>query len=273
MRRTRRPASTAARPEATALKPRSRGTRAARSADVEQVPPFDFARMRIHAAAPLRLEIDPLAPGNAAPRPEDVVPLDTGGGSGEPARDKAPERPGPKCGEALNWTPESPVPVEIVADSVADFAAKMQQALGGTPHTAAEVEWNLESTDGKVDKTNTELKTKIIRPRYGGGRASDAEKALIKRAVEFIKAHEERHRDIARAAYQQAICDALGKSLTAANAVFEKTRCVTEPEAQAALDAKEGKLEWVQDKNNNVVDFKAVGVKANYKPDDCKAKK
>jgi hypothetical protein len=48
---------------------------------------------------------------------------------------------------------------------------------------------------------------------------------------------------------------------------------VTEPEAQAALDAKEGKLEWVQDKNNNVVDFKAVGVKANYKPDDCKAKK
>lgn len=269
MRRTRRSAATTAMPRAKALKPRSRATR---SAEADRVPAFDFARVSVHANGPRRLEIDPLAPAGAAPRTEDVVPLDTGGGSGEQATDKPPERPGPKCAEELKWTPESPVPVEIVADSVADFAAKVQQALGGTPHMAAEAEWNLESTGGKVDKTNAELKTKIIRPRYGGGRASDQEKTLIKRAVEFIKAHEERHRDIARAAYQQAICDALGKSLTAANAVFEKTRCEKEPGAQAALDAKEGKLEWVQDKNGNVVDFKAVGVKASYTPDDCKKK-
>lgn len=243
---------------------RSRSISATERSDENPLPPFAFARVPVHAAVPSRLEIAPLDDARIDSATSDAGRQRPGTAAGAP---------GPKCDEALNWTPESPVPVEIVADSVADFAAKVQQALGGTPHTAAEAAWNLESTNGKVDKTNTELKTTIIRPRYGGGRASDAEKALIKRAVEFIKAHEERHRDIARAAYQQAICDALGKSLTAANAVFEHTRCVTEPEAQAALDAKEGKLEWVQDKNNNVVDFKAVGVKANYKPDDCKAQK
>jgi hypothetical protein len=272
MRRTRRSATKPATAPVRVPAARSGATGAKRAVEAERVPAFHFARVRVHAAHSHRLEVDPLAPGSVAPHTEDVVPLDSGGGSGEQAKDKAPQRPGPKCAEALQWTPESPVPVEIVADSVADFAAKVAQALGGTPHMAAEASWDLESNNGKVDKTNAELKTTIIRPRYGGGRASDQEKALIKRAVQFIKEHEERHRDIARAAYQQAICDALGKSLTAANAVFEKTRCQTEPDAQAALDAKEGKLEWVQDKNGNVVDFKAVGVKAAYRPQDCKKK-
>jgi hypothetical protein len=254
------------------VKPREPRRRAGRAAQGgAPVPAFDFSRVAVHAGAPRALEIDPLAPADVTAAP-DVVPLDTGSGSGGEQKEKPPERPGPKCAEELKWIPQSPVPVEVTADSVADFAAKVQQALGGTPHMAAEAEWNLESTNGKVDKTNTELKTTIIRPRYGGGRASDQEKALIKRAVEFIKAHEERHRDISRAAYQQAICDALGKSLAAANAVFEKTRCEKEPGAQAALDAKEGKLDWVQDKDGTVIDFKAVGVKANYVPADCKKK-
>jgi hypothetical protein len=274
MRRTRHPASTAALPEATALKPRSRGTRAAQSADFEQVPSFDFARMSIHAGEPRRLEIAPLAgPDLAAPRLEpEIIPIKEGDG-GEQAKDKPAEEPGPKCGEAINWTPDSPSPIEVTADSAADFASKMQQALGGVPHTQVEAEWNLESESGKVVKTNTEVKTRIVRARYGGGRASDAEKALIRRVVEFIKAHEERHRDIARAAYQKAVCDALGKGLTTANAVFERTRCVTEPDAQAALDASEGKIDWVTDASGAVVDFKAVGVKANYRPDDCKGNK
>jgi len=248
-----------------------RAGRAAHDAGTAHAPAFDFARVAVNAGGPCALEIEPLAPADVTAAP-DIVPLDTGGGSGGEAKEKPPERPGPKCAEELKWTPRSPVPVEITADSVADFAAKVQQALGGTPHMAAEAEWNLESSNGKVDRTNTELETTIIRPRYGGGRASQQEKALIKRAVEFIKAHEERHRDISRAAYQQAICDALGKSLGAANAVFEKTRCVKEPGAQAALDAKEGKLDWVQGPGGTVVDFKAVGVKANYVPADCKKK-
>jgi hypothetical protein len=259
-------------PHAKVSAARGQATTAARSVDAARVPAFHFARVPVHPAQSRHLEVDPLAPGSVVPHAEDVMPLDTGGGSGEQAKDKPPERPGPQCAEALDWTPQSPVPVEIVADSAADFAAKVEQALGGTPHMAAEASWDLQATDGKVEKTNATLKTTIIRPRYGGGRASDTEKALIKRVVQFIKEHEERHRDIARGAYQQAICHALGKSLTAADAVFEKTRCETEPDAQAALDAKEGKLEWVQDSDGNVVDFKAVGVKANYRPQDCKKK-
>ncbi len=271
MRRTRRAARTATPPAMKPPAPRPRTGRAAQGADAEHAPAFDFARVPVHAGGTRALEIEPLAPTDVTTAP-DVVPLDNGGGADGGAQEKPPERPGPKCAEELKWTPNSPVPIEVTADSVADFAARVQQALGGTPHMAAEAEWNLESANNKVDKTNAELKTTIVRPRYGGGRASDQEKALIKRAIEFIKGHEERHRDISRAAYQQAICDALGKSLGAANAVFEKTRCEKEPGAQAALDAKEGKLDWVQAPDGTVVDFKAVGVKANYVPDDCKKK-
>ncbi|HEX6362365.1 MAG TPA: hypothetical protein VFZ93_05390, partial [Albitalea sp.] len=68
--------------------------------ETERVPPFQFAQVHVHAAQSRRLEVDPLAPGSVVPHTEELVPLDTGGGSGEQTKDKPPQRPGPKCAEA-----------------------------------------------------------------------------------------------------------------------------------------------------------------------------
>ena len=178
---------------------------------------------------------------------------------------QVPAAPGPNCAEKITWTPKSPVPVEITADSAADFVSRINAALGGNPHTEVETSFNAETQNGKISKVNFELKTAIRRPRYGGGRASDAEKALIGRIVDFIKAHEERHRDIARAVCQQAVCDALGQSAAKGQKVLSDATCKKLPTAQEGLDASEGKIELT----NNGTDFKAVGVTVNYHDPTC----
>jgi len=53
-----------------------------------------------------------------------------------------------------------------------------------------------------------------VRPRFAGGRPSDEERALIQKLEGLIKAHEERHRDIARKLTQRALCAAIGKTGT-----------------------------------------------------------
>ena len=196
---------------------------------------------------------------------EEPVPLEDPPAQ-TPAPTPAPAPPGPKCAESITWTPQSPVPVEIMADSAASFVSQINTALGGNPHTEVETSFSLKTQDGKISQVNFELKTTIRRPRYGGGRASDAEKALIGRIVDFIKAHEERHRDIARREAQQAVCDALGQPAAKGQKTLTDAVCKKMPTAQEGLDAAEGKIELT----NNNTDFKAVGVTANYHDPDCK---
>lgn len=229
--------------------------------DMEQRFGHDFARLPVHPSPARMLEI-----GDTA----DALPLDNAGAKAEakPAEKKADP---PACAEKINWKPNSPVPVEVMADNAADFASRIDAALAGTPHMSAVASWDSTVDGGKVSAVNLTLETTIIRPRYGGGRASDSQKKLIQRVVEFIKTHEEKHRDASRAVWQQAVCDALGKSTAEATKILEKARCVGEPQAQAAIDAVEGKIDWVMNQGGTeVVDFKPAGVKQNYKPDDCK---
>ncbi|MGK2915380.1 MAG: DUF922 domain-containing protein [Porticoccaceae bacterium] len=230
----------------------------------------DFGRVRVHtdlARTPPMASRRFLEFGDSR---MDSVPLDNTGTKVEakPA-DKGPDAPA--CAEAIKWKPNSPVPVEIMADNVADFAARIDAALAGTPHMSATASWDSVIEAGKVSAVNLTLETTIIRPRYGGGRASDEQKKLIQRVVEFIKTHEEKHRDASRAVWQQVVCDALGKSPAEANKILEKARCSGEPKAQAAIDAVEGKIDWIMNAaGTEVIDFKAVGIQQNYKPGDCK---
>lgn len=183
---------------------------------------------------------------------------------------ESPQAPGPSCGDRIEWHPESPVPVDITADSIVEFASKLGAALGGDPHMASEVAWRLDTDDrGFVNKTNFVLTTTIIRPRYAGGRAPDTEKALIRRAVAHIRAHEERHRDIAREVSQQAVCNALNIRRDAAERVLRQAVCEQLPTAQEELDGREGQIDWIKDASGAVTDFRAVGVTQNYHDPEC----
>lgn len=217
------------------------------------------------AAATIRRDVGESAPevnsADGAPTPLEDPPAK--------APDKTPDKdaaPGPSCAEKINWTPQSPVPVDITADTAVDFVNKINGALGGNPHTEIEPSFDTETTGGKITKVNFTLKTTIRRPRYGGGRATAEEKALIGRIVDFIKAHEERHRDLARSLSQQAVCDALGQKSAAGHKILSDAICKKMPTAQEALDGSEGKIELTADHK----DFKAVGVKVNYHDKDCK---
>lgn len=173
------------------------------------------------------------------------------------------------CGETISWTPDSPVPTNILANSAAEFAAGADAAFGDGGHTNISIGFDPTVEKGKVTQVGLSVTSSIIRPRYAGGRPSEKDLALIRRVETFIKEHEERHRDLSRAVMQQAVCDAKGKPVAAAKAIVNKAVCDLEPAAQEALDAKEGKLEWVKDATGAVVDFRAVGTKANYHEKGC----
>jgi hypothetical protein len=173
------------------------------------------------------------------------------------------------CGEEISWTPASPVPTDIRADSAVEFAAKVDQVLGAGGHTHIAIGFNPTVEKGKVTQVGLSVTSTIIRPRFAGGRPSNKELALIRRVESFIKEHEERHRDLSKAVMQQAVCEAKGKPAAQAGAIVNKAVCDKEPGAQEALDAKEGKLEWVKDSSGAVVDFKAVGEKHDYHVKDC----
>lgn len=206
--------------------------------------------------------------------PEDAV-LATGAealqdGPREDA-DAAPQKaPAAGCAEAITWVPKSPVPTDIRADDALEFATKMDQALGSVGHTQVGIDVDPTVTQGKMTRVGLTVESSIIRPRWAGGRPSDADRKLIKKVEAFVKAHEERHRDLSRSVMQQAVCDALNQPLARAEAILETAVCEKEPAAQEALDATEGKLQWVKDSSGAVVDFKPAGVKANYHLADCK---
>lgn len=218
----------------------------------------------------LQREVDDEESETAAPTNEtaaaaagdnaEAVPAQAGG-TPTPAQ----QAPGAGCTETINWTPQSPVPVEITADTAVDFVSSINGALGGNPHTEIEPSFKAETDGTKIIKVNFELKTTIRRPRYGGGRASADDKALIGRIVDFIKAHEERHRDIARTLSQKAVCDALGLPAAKGQKVLSDAICKKMPTAQETLDGAEGKIELT----SGNTDFKAVGVKVNYHDPSC----
>lgn len=173
------------------------------------------------------------------------------------------------CGELISWTPVSPVPTDIRANSAAEFAAGADAALGDGGHTSIGIGFSPTVEKGKMTQVGLSVTSAIIRPRYAGGRPTEQDLALIRRVETFIKEHEERHRDLSKAVMQQAVCDAKGKPEAVANAIIKKAVCDKEPSAQEALDAKEGKLEWIKSSNGAVVDFKAVGIKADYHEKGC----
>lgn len=173
------------------------------------------------------------------------------------------------CGEEISWTPASPVPRTINADTAVEFAANVDAVLGAGGHTHISIGFNPRVEKGKVTQVGLSVTSSIIRPRFGLGRPSEQELALIRRVETFIREHEERHRDLSRAVMQQAVCDAKGKPVATANAIVNKAVCDKEPSAQEALDAKEGQLEWIKNSTGAVVDFKAVGAKHNYHFKGC----
>jgi hypothetical protein len=171
------------------------------------------------------------------------------GGEAEPLDQKA--GPG-TCSEQPTWESDTPVPTDIRADSALEFVNKMKAALGGSPHMEPSFTWSPEANDkGRITKVNMKIKTKIIRPRFAGGRMSDAERALVNKVEALIKAHEERHREIAKTYAQRAVCAAIGKESTSKDPSQEapyvkamKTVMCEMNKAQEALDHKEGTLRW-----------------------------
>jgi hypothetical protein len=193
------------------------------------------------------------------------VPLNQPG----PANEASAEKKAAGCGETIDWKPVSPVPTNILADNAIEFAAKVDAVLGAGGHTQVGVSFAPEVDKGRMSAVNMTVESAIIRPRWAGGRPSAKDKALIEKVEAFIKAHEERHRDLSRKVMQQAVCDARGKPVAAAEATLKKAVCELEPSAQEQLDAQEGKLEWVKDATGAVVDFKAVSEKHNYHVAGC----
>jgi hypothetical protein len=178
-----------------------------------------------------------------------------GGGDAEPLDQQAPAI----CSEKPNWQPEQSIPVDIRADTALDFVSQMKTALGGHPHMQPSFTWAPEADEkDRVTKVNLKITTKIVRPRFAGGRPSAAERKLIDKVEGLIMAHEERHREIAKTFAQKAVCAAIGKSSAGNPAPYEqaiKAVMCDMNKAQEALDRKEGTLSWtLDDGGTRVVD-------------------
>jgi hypothetical protein len=153
-------------------------------------------------------------------------------------------------GEVPDFRPTSPVPFDVRADTADDFVSNANAAMGGggaVGHMQPKVNWNLETgADGRVTKVNMVLETTIVRPRFAGGRPSDAERAVINQAELLIKTHEEKHRDIARDFATRAVKAALGKSPDDAEKTLNKLMNDMDA-AQAAFDHREGMIVVLHD--------------------------
>jgi hypothetical protein len=153
-------------------------------------------------------------------------------------------------GELPDFRATSPVPFDVRADTADDFVSNANAAMGGVGavgHMQPKVNWNLETgADGRVTRVNLVLETTIVRPRFAGGRPTDAERAVISQAELLIKTHEERHRDIARDFATRAVKAALGKSAADAEKTLKKTMDDMDA-AQAAFDHREGMIVVLHD--------------------------
>jgi hypothetical protein len=146
------------------------------------------------------------------------------------------------CSEEPSFASDAPVPVTINADTAVEFMQKTASALGN-PHMAPSFSWDpsVDEKSGKVTKVNLTVTTNVIRPRYGMGRGSAEEIALIRKAEGLIKEHEQRHAAIAKDFARKAVCATLGKVGKAAQGALDAAMCKMN-KAQEDLDKKEGML-------------------------------
>jgi len=129
-------------------------------------------------------------------------------------------------------------------------------------HTLMKPSWEPKlDAKGKVAKANFKLVTKIVRPRWAPAHPPPSEKdrALSDKAVDLIKKHEEKHRDIARTAAARAICAALGLPLQQAKKALWKAWCEG-LRAQEELDLHEGQFHVVYDEDSKVIDVTMLPV-------------
>jgi hypothetical protein len=180
---------------------------------------------------------------------DDATPLQSKSGAGDGGagdggtRDAGASDAGDgSTGEVPTFRTTSPVPVDVRADTADAFVSNSNAAMGNVGevgHMKPTINWNIETTNGRVTKVNMVVETQIVRPRFAGGRPSDEERAVIKQAEELIKAHEERHRDIARNFTTRAVRAALGRSQQDADNTINRFMRDMDA-AQAAMDHREG---------------------------------
>jgi len=167
-----------------------------------------------------------------------------GGDEADPLQQKSAPA---TCSEQPTWNPEVSIPADIRADTALDFSQQVKSALGGNAHMKPSFSWAPDVDDkGRITKVNMTITTKIVRPRFAGGRPSDQERALIVKLEGLIKAHEERHREIAKKFAQRALCAAIGKTGSTYEKAINGVLCEMN-KAQETLDKSEGTVRWTLD--------------------------
>jgi hypothetical protein len=147
--------------------------------------------------------------------------------------------------------------VTVNADTAVEFSNQIVATIGA-PHVSPEFQPQIDF-DFKVDAAGNEVpgtktiksiglnvKTAITKVRWGMGRADDENKAMIKRMVAEIQAHEEAHRKIIESAATTALAGAqkfVGtKKIAEARAALTTGLECTTNKGHEALDGTEGKL-------------------------------
>jgi hypothetical protein len=164
----------------------------------------------------------------------------------------APQPDEPPVVDKLELQPTAGIPADITAATVDEFVQNSNAKMGGTGAVGhmqpdidpPDLEWEGTGRATKVTKVHMVVKTSIVRPRWAGGhpKPSADEEKLIKKAVQLIKEHEERHRKICEDNMTEAFKKMHGQTKEQAAKTFEDFKKKMDNE-QKALDAKEGGLQ------------------------------
>jgi hypothetical protein len=149
---------------------------------------------------------------------------------------------------------------------VVDFLANVASQIGD-PFTQPVENHDMElDGSGRVTKVNMTVEISVSRPRWGGGRGSDKDKALILKAVDLIKDHENQHVAIAKQNFAAAVCAALGKKGADAKKAIDDIVCKTMAKAQEDYDMLHGQIVVVKDANGAPSDVTTgpVATRPNY---------
>ena len=190
--------------------------------------------------------------GDAGDVRRDPAPPGSGSAPVSPAPAPSPAptlAPGatPACAEQPTFRYTSKPPTTIDADSLVDFLVKAKAQIGD-PFTKPTESHSMDLDDkGNVTTVNMTVELQISRPRWGLGRPSDKEKALILKAVDLIKDHENQHQAIAKQMHAAAACAALGKKGPDANKAIDDILCEQMAKAQEDYDMQHGELVVVKD--------------------------
>jgi hypothetical protein len=222
------------------------------------------ASLRRLVAPPRRIDgaqDNPPVQGPTAP-----VPLDENKPKAPGGKAAAPAAAAP-CAEAPNFNYPLSAPVTILGDTVVEFLNNSNAQIGD-PHANFSETHTLETNDaGVVTKVNMKCDISIVRPRWGGGRGSDKEKALISKAVDLIKDHEKHHQAIDEQWAAAAVCAALGKKAADAEKAINDVVCKKMAAAQEDYDVLYGQISVVKDAAGAPADVVAgpVAKRPNYK--------